>query len=372
MPRGRSLAAALTILLAVVVEAEEQHSVTIDQQLWGQTLAGQPVTRFTLTNAAGHSVGLTDWGATLLEVRVPDRQGTLANVNWSFAELPPYLAGHPHFGGTIGRFANRIAEGRFEIDGQTYNLAINNGPNHLHGGKVSYDHRLWQAETFLDGESARVRFSLHDPDGYENYPGNVQVTTEYTWSPDSVLTIRFIATTDAPTHINLTNHSYWNLAGIGSGSIHDHVAKIEADHFLDVDADLIPTGQFNEVAGSPLDFRQPTALGQRIDQLSETGGYDHCYVVRGSAGSLRPAATVIDPQSGRQLTIETTQPGMQLYTGNHLPGDASSAGAGKHDAFCLETQHYPDAPNRPEFPSTRLNPGQKLEQTTRHRFSVAE
>lgn len=361
--------ATLMVLLAVTASAKES-TVKIESEAWGKTTDGTPVTRYRLTNAHGHSVGLTDWGATLLDVDVPDRDGKLANVNLSFDTLDGYLGSHPHFGGTIGRFANRIAKGHFEIDGKAYELVTNNGPNHLHGGKVSYDHRMWQAETFEADTAAGVRFTLVDPDGFEGYPGTVTVVTEYTWNDANELTIRFTATTDATTHVNLTNHSYWNLGGAGSGSAMDHVATIHADQFLDVDATLIPTGKLNDVAGTPLDFRKPTALGERLDQLPATSGYDHCYVVNGKAGTLRPAAKVVDPDTGRVLEIETTQPGMQLYTANHLPGNESSAGAGGHEAFCLETQHYPDAPNKPSFPSTLLKPGEKLDQTTVHRFSV--
>lgn len=340
----------------------------VESSTWGETPSGEKITRFRLTNQHGQFVGLTDWGATLLEVVVPDREGKLANVNLMFEQLSGYLGSHPHFGGTIGRFANRIAQGRFAIDGKVYELAINNGPNHLHGGEVSYDHRHWQAEPFDRGDAAGVRFTLIDPDGFEGYPGTVTVQTEYTWNNQQELTIRFTATTDAATHINLTNHSYWNLAGAGSGSAMQHIAAIEADQFLDVDATLIPTGTFKDVADTPLDFRQPTPLGARLDQLPATNGYDHCYVLRGAAGQLRPAARVFDPVSGRGLEIETTQPGVQLYTANHLPGNASSASAGGHEAFCLETQHYPDSPNQPGFPTTLLRPGETLQQTTIHRF----
>ncbi|SRR6056297_132494 len=361
--------ATMLVALAVSVNAKES-TVKIESELWGQAPDGTQVTRYRLTNRHGNSIGLTNWGASLLEVMVPDRDGQLANVNLSFDTLEGYLGSHPHFGGTIGRFANRIAKGRFEIDGKVYELAINNGPNHLHGGKISYDHRMWEAETFEEPNGAGVRFTLVDPAGYEGYPGTVNVVTEYRWNDDNELLIGFTATTDATTHVNLTNHSYWNLNGAGSGSAMDHVATIHADQFLDVDATLIPTGQQNDVAGTPLDFRHPTELGARLDQLPATNGYDHCYIVRGAAGTLRPAAKVVDPDSGRVLEIETTQPGMQLYTANHLPGNESSAGAGGHEAFCLETQHYPDAPNHPAFPSTLLKPGEKLSETTIHRFSV--
>ncbi|QDS93862.1 Aldose 1-epimerase precursor [Roseimaritima multifibrata] len=373
MLRTRLWGVLLLCFLGSVVPANllaKDTTVKIESSAWGKTSDGTPVTRYVLTNSHGNSVGLTDWGATLLEVIVPDRDGKKANVNLSFDSLDGYLGSHPHFGGTIGRFANRIAKGHFEIDGKSYSLVINNGPNHLHGGNTSYDHRMWSCETFEEAAGAGVRFTLVDPDGYEGYPGNLTVVTEYRWNDANELTIQFTATTDAATHVNLTNHSYWNLAGAGSGSAMGHVAAIEADELLDVDETLIPTGTFNSVEGTVFDFRKPTAFGDRVDQLPATSGYDHCYVVRGTVGELRAAARVVEPKTGRVLEIETTQPGMQLYTANHLPGNDSSAGAGGHEAFCLETQGYPDAPNKPTFPTTLLKPGETLKETTIHRFSV--
>jgi aldose 1-epimerase len=221
----------------------------------------------------------------------------------------------------------------------------------------------------LDG-AVGVKFSLTSPDGQEGYPGTVNATVVYSWNDADELKIEFTATTDAPTHVNLTNHSYWNLGGAGSGSAMDHVVTIEADQWLDVDESLIPTGTLNKVDETVLDFRTPTPLGNRVDELTGTKGYDHCYVVRGDVGILRAAAKVVDPKSGRMLEIETTQPGVQLYTANHLPGNERSNGFGGHEAFCLETQHYPNAPNRPSFPSTLLRPGDTLHEVTVHRFSV--
>jgi len=360
----------ITTCLHPAVRGEE-NSVTIEKEVWGNTSDGQPIHRYLLTNAAGHNVALTNWGATLLEVNVPDRDGQLANVNLCMDSLAGYQQRHPHYGGTIGRFANRIAYGRFAIDGTAYQLETNNGPHHLHGGSPSYDHRLWKAETFESKEAAGVRFALVDPDGFNQYPGTVNVTTEYEWNNANELKISFTATSDAKTHVNLTNHSYWNLAGAGSGSAMDHICILEADHVLEVDETLIPTGKFVDVAGTPFDFKMPHPLAERLDQLPATGGYDHCFVVRGKPGKLRPAARVIDPQSGRALELDTTQPGMQLYTANHLPGNEQSNGYGGHEAFCLETQHFPDSPNRPEFPSTLLEPGKTLTEVTIHRFSVA-
>lgn len=360
----------ITTCLHPVARGEE-NAVKIETESWGKTSEGNPVKRFVLTNSDGHSIALTDWGATLLEVYVPNREGKLQNVNLCMDSLEGYQQRHPHFGGTIGRYANRIAKGRFSIDGKDYQLETNNGPNHLHGGTPSYDHRMWKSETYEARDAAGVRFTLIDPDGFNGYPGTVTVTTEYEWNEANELKISFTATSDAKTHINLTNHSYWNLGGAGSGSAMDHICIIEGDHVLDVDETLIPTGKFVDVVGTPFDFKMPHPFAERLDQLSATGGYDHCYVVRGKPGKLRAAARVTDPKTGRVLEIETTQPGMQLYTANHLPGNENSNGYGGHQAFCLETQHYPDSPNQPDFPSTLLVPGKRLTEVTIHRFSVA-
>jgi aldose 1-epimerase len=360
----------LAISLANTVAAPPPMKIETDP--FGTTADGREVKRFTLTNSHGHHVSLMNWGATLLDVNVPDRDGKLANVNLCFDSLEPYLSGHPYFGSTVGRFCNRIDGGRFAIDGKQYQVTTNAGKHHIHGGKVNFTYQFWEAESYESGDAIGVRFQLISPDGQEGYPGTVTTTVDYSWNDNNELKIAFTATTDAPTHVNLTNHSYWNLAGAGSGSAMDHIATIQADQSLDVDVDLIPTGKLNDVEGTVLDFRTPTRLGDRVDQLSATKGYDHCYVVRGETGSLRPAAHVVDPDSGRVLEIETTQPGMQLYTANHLPGNERSGGYGGHHAFCLETQHYPNAPNRDSFPTTRLNPGETLHEVTVHRFGTSK
>ncbi len=364
-----AIAMIFTIVIpATTVNAEPNMQITTTD--FGKTNDGQTVTKFTLTNSHGNSVAVMNFGATLLEVIVPDREGNLANVNWCFDHLQPYLDGHPYFGSTVGRFCNRIGNATFTIDGKQFPLTVNHGKHQLHGGKVNFAYQFWDAESYQDDDQIGVRLTLTSPDGHEGFPGTVKVTTDYRWNDKNELTIAFSATTDAPTHVNLTNHSYWNLGGVGSGGAMDHVATIHADQLLDVDDDLIPTGKFNDVQGTVFDFRSATALGDRIDQLPATKGYDHCYVVKGEFGKLRPAARVFDPKSGRVLELETTQCGMQLYTANHLPGNEKSAGAGGHDAFCVETQHYPDAPNRPEFPSTLLRPGETLQEKTVHRFAT--
>ncbi len=359
------------IVAAPPAEAQsDSPTMQIQQDIFGQTAQGDDVTRYTLTNSHGHSVRVMSFGATLLEVNVPDRNGKLANVNLVFDSLQPYLGSHPYFGSTVGRFCNRIELGKFTIDGTQYQLATNAGKHHLHGGKQGFAHQLFSHESYEKDGAVGVRFTYTSPDGEENYPGNVTTTVDYQWNDSDELVIAFEATTDAPTHLNLTNHSYWNLGGAGSGTALDHVATIHADQVLDVDDDLIPTGKLNDVAGTGLDFREPTDFGKRIDQYPGPKGYDHCFVVRGEAGKLRPAAEVYDPESGRVLQIETTQPGIQLYTGNHLGGNASSGGAASHDAFCLETQHFPNAPNRPSFLTTLIRPGDVLKETTVHRFSA--
>jgi aldose 1-epimerase len=340
------------------------NSMSVTRTPFGQTPDGTSVELFTLTNAAGNVVTLTNYGAILVSVEVPDRAGNKANVNLGFSDLQGYLGPHPHFGSTIGRFANRIAGGQFAIDGQKYELAVNNGPNHLHGGKIGFDKQVWQAATLDGPEAVGVRFTLLSPDGQEGYPGNLSVEAEYTWNEENELRSTFRATTDQATVLNLTNHAYWNLAGAGNGTVLEHLLQMNCDQFLEVDSTLIPTGKIAKVAGTPLDFRQPQAIGERIAQLPATKGYDHCFVVNGAAGQLRSCGLATDPHSGRTMEVLTTQPGVQLYTANHLGGAYM-----QHGAFCLETQHYPDSPNRPEFPTTRLNPGEKYEQTTINRFS---
>lgn len=347
----------------------ESSTMKIESSDFG-TADSQPITRYTMVNSHGHRVSVMNFGATLLEVEVPDREGNVANVNLCFDDLQPYVDGHPYFGSTVGRFCNRIGFAKFTIDGTEYPLDVNHGKHQLHGGNKNFSYQVWSADTFEEKDAIGVRFTLNSPDGENGFPGDLIAITEYLWNDRNELTIKFFATTDKTTHVNLTNHSYWNLGGAGSGTARDHVATIQADQFLDVDEDLIPTGQLNDVEGTPLDFRSPQALGARLDELASTKGYDHCFVVRGDLGTLRKAALVVDPQSGRTLEIETTQPGVQLYTANHLGGGPATNGYGSHEAFCLETQHYPDAPNHPEFPTTLLRPEETLQETTVHRFAV--
>lgn len=342
----------------------------LDIEPFGKTADGQQVSRFTITNRAGHSIAMTDYGATLLEVMMPDRNGKLDNINLCFDSLEPYFARHPYFGSTVGRFCNRIAHGKFSIDGKAYQVTVNAGKHHLHGGLVAFDHVLWKAETYQGDDHAGIRFTHVSPAGTEGFPGTLTAIADYRFDDRDELTMTFTATTDAATHVNLTNHSYWNLAGACSGTAKDHVIEIFADQALDVDDDLIPSGKLNPVEGTPLDFRTPRRMGDRVEELGAALGYDHCYAIRGTAGTLRPAAKVVDPATGRVMEVLTTQPGMQLYSGNHLKGDALCGGYGPRDAMCVETQHYPNTPNIESFPTTLLRPGQMMKETTVHRFSV--
>lgn len=342
-----------------------KSSMKFERTPFGKTSDGSSVDLFTLTNNAGNVVQLTNYGGILVSVQVPDRQGKRANVNLGFDDLKGYLGEHPFFGASVGRYANRIAKGKFSLSGKDYTLVINNGPNHLHGGTVGFDKQVWKAEELRTEDSVGVRFTLRSPDGQEGYPGNLDVTVDYAWNNNNELSYTFKAKTDTATVLNLTNHAYWNLAGAGQGKVTEHVLQLDCDQYVAVDDTLIPTGEIAKVEGTPLDFRQPHKIGERIAQLPATNGYDHCFVVNGPAGKLRRCAVVNDPSSGRKMEISTTQPGVQLYTANGL-----GAPWGQHGAFCLETQHYPDSPNHPKFPTTQLNPGETFSETTVHRFSV--
>lgn len=357
------------------VYANENNLVTpmnIDKKPFGKTPDGKSVTMYTLTNDSGNTVELIDYGAIVVSINVPDRTGKRVNVTAGFPNLDGYLQRHPYFGATVGRFCNRIAKGKFTLDGKTYSLATNNGPNHLHGGEVGFDKRMWQVSEVKSEGSVGLKFTYVSPDGEEGYPGTLTTVAEYRWDNNNCLTLDLSATTDKPTVLNLTNHAYFNLGGPGSGTIHNHELTLSCDQYLPVDADMIPTGVLADVKGTPLDFVAAHKIGERIGQLKATNGYDHCFVVRGKAGELRPTAKVVDPASGRTMEIKTTQPGVQLYTGNFLDGGPANAGYKTHEAFCLETQHYPDAPNQPAFPTTVLKPSDKFHQVTTFTFGVAK
>jgi aldose 1-epimerase len=333
----------------------------ISAKPFGTLPDGAAVTYFTIANDSGLKIGLINFGATLVSLEVHDRAGKLDDVILGFDSLEGYVAHNaPHFGGICGRVANRIAKGKFTLDGQAYQLAINNGPNHLHGGLKGFDAVLWQAEPQPGG----VKFSYLSEEGEENYPGNLRVEVTYSLTNDNALVIRYSATTDKPTILNLTNHAYFNLAGHNAGSMLDHELTINAGQRTLTDADLIPTGKIADVAGAPFDFRAPHKIGERIEAA---GGYDLNYIIAG-----QPCARVVEPGSGRVMEMRTTEPAVQFYTGNFLGGERGKTGVVycKHGGFCLEAQHYPDSINHPEFPTTVLRPGQTYRQETSYWFSV--
>ena len=347
---------------------------SIEAKPFGKTKEGTPITVYTLINSRGLKARLIDYGATLISLETPDKSGKLANITLGFPNFDGYEQRHPYFGSTVGRYGNRIAGGKFKLDGKEYTLATNNGPNHLHGGLKGFDAVVWKAEQIKEPSGVGVKFTYRSKDGEEGYPGNLDVTVTYTLTNNSELKIDYEAKTDKATVLNLTNHTYWNLAGAGNGDILKHELTIAADKYLPIDDTSIPTGKPANVKGTPFDFTTPHAIGERIDELKKephkTKGYDHCYVLRGQEGKLTLAARAKDPTSGRIMEIFTTEPGVQLYCGNFLGGGAGEGGYKQHDAFCLETQHYPDSPNQPQFPSTVLRPGETYKSTTLHKFSV--
>lgn len=339
---------------------------------FGKTADGTPVALYTLSNGR-LTVKLMTYGAIVTEIHAPDRDGKPGDVALGFETLDGYLKGHPHFGALTGRFANRIAKGRFTLDGKTYQLPINNGPNTLHGGLKGFDKKVWKAEDVSGPAGPAIRMTYLSPDGEEGFPGNLSVAVTYTVTEDDALKIDYEATTDKPTPINLTNHTYFNLAGPGSGTILDHEMMINADQYTAVDETLIPTGELASVKGTQLDFTTPMTIGARIDNIKgAAGGYDHNYVLKGDGTTPVLAARVRDPKTGRVLETFTTEPGVQLYTGNFLDGSIKGKGAtySKRTGFCLETQHFPDSVNQPSFPSTILRPGETYRQTTIYKFSA--
>lgn len=349
--------------------------MSVIQRLYGTLPEGASVDLFILTNPSGLEARIMTYGATLVALRVPDRFGTAADVVLGFDDLAPYFGDHPYFGGLIGRYANRIADGRFALEGTHHELARNDGCHHLHGGARGFDKVLWNAMSRTTPEGPQVEFSYLSRHGEEGYPGNLGVTVAYTLTDRNELRLDYTATTDRPTVLNLTHHDYFNLAGYGS--ILDHVLRIAAESFLPVDRGLIPTGERRSARGTPMDFTRPTAIGARLDGDDEQlryahGGYDHTWVLERDAA---PAVEVYEPTSGRVLTVATTQPGVRFYSGNLLDGSVRGKGGqryGKHHGFCLEPQHFPNSPNQPDFPSTALLPGQVYRHTTIYGFGVRD
>lgn len=335
-----------------------------------------PVEVYTLTNANGVELRAMTYGAIITSLKVPDRSGRFDDVVLGFDEIDGYLKDPPYFGALIGRYGNRIAKGRFTLDGTTWTLATNNGPNHLHGGVKGFDKVLWNAVQAESAEGVSVTFTRTSPDGEEGYPGNLQVSVRYLLTDQNELTIDYRATTDRATPVNLTQHSYFNLAA-GAGDILGHELTLNASRFTPVDATLIPTGEVVPVDGTPFDFRKATAIGARINaddvQLKNGKGYDHNWVLDRSGAGLTRAADVFEPTTGRTLEVATTEPGLQFYSGNFLDGTITGKGGRVYthrSGFCLETQHFPDSPNQPDFPSTILRPGQIYSSKTVLTFGV--
>lgn len=339
-------------------------SVTVARERFGHTSTGQPVDLFTLTNGNGVRVRLAEYGAIIASIDVADSAGRVADITLGFDSLPEYEHGNdPYFGAVIGRYANRIAKGRFVLDAVEYELAVNDGPNSLHGGARGFDKVLWTGAAAASG--AGVRFTYVSQDGEEGYPGTLSCSVVYALNEKNELSVEYTAETDKATPVNLTNHTYFNLGGHDAGEILGHELQIDADRYTPVGADLIPTGDVVDLTGSALDFRNLQPTGARIDEVP--GGYDHNYALREPAGTMRPAASVRDPASGRTLQVRTTAPGVQLYTGNFLDGSVTGKGGvryDRHNGFCLETQHFPDSPNQPAFPSSILRPGETYRHET--------
>jgi aldose 1-epimerase len=349
----------------------------VSREVFGKMPDGRVVEAFDLRNEHGMKARIITYGGIVVSLEVPDRQGNFADVVLGYNSLEQYLKDSPYFGAIVGRYGNRIANARFVLDGVEYRLAANDGPNHLHGGLKGFDKVVWQGEPIREKDAVGVRLTYLSPDGEEGYPGNLHATVTYRLTNRNELRIDYEATTDKPTIVNLTHHSYFNLAGEGRGDILGHLLQIYADRFTPVDAGLIPTGELRSVEGTPFDFRQPTAIGQRIDwddeQLRNGRGYDHNFVLNSGGGTLALAATVFEPTTGRAMEVLTTEPGLQFYSGNFLDGHhvgKSGEPYGHRSGFCLEAQHFPDSPNKPHFPSVVLRPGEVYRQTTIYRFSV--
>src|SRR5262245_52925805 len=348
--------------------------VEIRREAFKKDIDGKPVDLYTLTTRTGMVVKITNQGAKIVQILVPDKNGQLGDVVLGYETVDQYVAGRASYGAVIGRYANRIAKGRFTLNGLEYQLPVNNGPNHLHGGRGSH-FRVWDARQ-IDDRSVRLTYVFKD--GEEGYPGNATLTVVYTLTDDQEVKIAYEATTDKPTVVNFTNHAFFNLAGEGHGDILGHELTINADRFTPIDSTSIPTGELRAVAGTPFDFTRPTKIGARIsaadEQLKFGTGYDHNFVLNKTGSGPSLAARLADPASGRVMEVYTTEPGMQLYTGNFNtgkpPADVGKGGKPYNfrEAVCLETQHFPDSPNKPNFPTTVLNPGQKFTSTTVYKF----
>ncbi|GAA4708028.1 aldose epimerase family protein [Phytohabitans rumicis] len=379
---GRVGAVAICVLAAGLVNANSSSayaSPSITKEAWGSTPEGQ-VHRYTLSNGRMR-VRILTYGGILQSIEVPDRKGRKANVTLGFDNLPDYVAKSPYFGCITGRYANRIANGQFTLDGQAYQLPINNAPNSLHGGTVGFDKHIWATTPFKRNGEVGLVMTFTSPDGDQGYPGTLRSRVTYTLTKTNGIRMDYKATTDKPTVVNLTNHAYFNLAGEGAGTIDNHLLYLKAKRYTPVDPTLIPTGTLDPVAGTPMDFTKPTAIGARnrdggFEQLVIGRGYDHNWVLDrrdNTFTKLELAARVVEKSSGRVLTIYTTEPGIQFYAGNFLDGTLIGTSGRMYrqgDGFALETQHYPDSPNHPNFPTTVLRPGQTYQTTTIYQFST--
>lgn len=360
--------------------AQQQPNPRMTMVPYASTPDGKGIDLITLRNQSGIEIRVVSYGGTILSLKSPDRTGAQDDIVLGFDAVPTYFEKSPYFGCLIGRYCNRIAKGKFSLDGHAYTLATNNGPNHLHGGNKGWDKVVWKPEPFNDTRGAGVKLSYTSVDGEEGYPGTVKADVTYTLTDSNELVVDYHATTDKPTIINLTQHSYFNLAGAKAADILGHELTINADRYTPVDATLIPTGELAPVDGTPFDFRTSTKIGARIndanEQLTRGLGYDHNYVVKRDSGTgLVLAARVVEPQTGRTMEIATTEPGIQFYSGNFLDGTLTGKGRrvyGHRSGFCLETQHYPDSPNHPSFPSTTLRPGDEYRSKTVFKFGVVK
>jgi aldose 1-epimerase len=360
---------------AIVFSASPSESDTkmnIKRELFGKLPTGEEVDLYTLTNGKGLTAKIMTYGATVIGVESPDRDGKSANLTLFLDTFDAYAKGHPFFGSTVGRYGNRIAKAKFALDGKQYTLAANDHGNTLHGGEKCFSKVVWKAEEVKTPDAVGVTFTYVSPDGDEGYPGKLTAKVTYSVTAENELKMEYEATTDKPTVVNLTNHAYWNLVGAGAGDVLGHEMMLNADGYLPVDDTLIPLGKVAPVRGTPMDFvSKPMSIGSRIADVP--GGYDHCYVLNKKSGEkMSLAAKIVEPKSGRVMEIYTDQPGIQLYTGNFLDGTISGGGKmfPQHGAFCLETQHYPDAPNQPQFPTTVLRPGETYVHRTVHKFRV--
>lgn len=355
----------------VVVALMEREAETMDFQYaeFGKTADGQTIEQYTLENSQGTKVKLINYGATVVSIETVDKDGKSANIVLGHNSVDNWLKNPCYFGCTVGRYANRIGKGIFGLGENIFTLAKNDGDNHLHGGTRGFSRVLWDAEAITDKSSGSVVFSRRSPDGEDAYPGTLETTVTYTLTEENELRIDYKATTDKQTVVNLTNHCYWNLSGDPKQKdILNHLLVLNCNLYLPVNEDLLPTGDTIAVANTPMNFYQPFTIGKRIADVK--GGYDHCYVINRDVEGLVQAARVVDQDSGRVLEIFTTEPGIQFYSGNFLSGEDDNGGFKKHHGFCLETQHYPDSPNQPQFPSTTLKPGEVYSSTTIHKFSV--